>query len=286
MGQAGSTASQNVLMLGLDGSGKSSILARLLGDDPRTVLPTYGFTIRAFQLGDTRERAVLKLWDQGGTAPMRRYWPAYYAKAHALCFVIDASDHRHLATASAVLQEVLDSDDLLGVPLLVLANKQDAPNAIPASEIEELLHLGSIRDRTWNCLPTSALRGQGLTDGMSWLADAHAGALLANPNSSRMASRLARLGGSFKRGSFTAASPRDDAEDRDESPQTSRRETSRKETRGRSARGRSRAARQEEEDDDDEEEEEEAAAPSAAPARRTRTSRARRKQAASDSEED
>ena len=100
MGQAGSTASQNVLMLGLDGSGKSSILARLLGDDPRTVLPTYGFTIRAFQLGDTRERAVLKLWDQGGTAPMRRYWPAYYAKAHALCFVIDASDHRHQLPSS------------------------------------------------------------------------------------------------------------------------------------------------------------------------------------------
>ena len=39
-------------LLGLDGAGKTSILARLMGDDPRTVLPTLGFSIRAFQLAD------------------------------------------------------------------------------------------------------------------------------------------------------------------------------------------------------------------------------------------
>ena len=89
---------------------------------------------------------------------MRRYWPAYYGNAHAIAFVIDSSDRRRLAEASAVLQELLDDDALLGVPLLVFANKQDVPGAIRAGELESLIHLGSIRDRTWACLPCSALR--------------------------------------------------------------------------------------------------------------------------------
>jgi threonine dehydratase len=69
----------------------------------------------------------------------------------------------------------VDDDALLGVPLLVLANKQDAPDAISASEIEGLMHLGSIRDRTWRCLACSALRGRGLVDGLRWLAETHVG---------------------------------------------------------------------------------------------------------------
>ena len=135
MGNTSSTHNCNVVFLGLDGSGKTSILARLSGDDPRTVLPTLGFNIRAFSLENA---PLLKVWDQGGTPSMRRYWPAYYAKAHAIAFVIDSSDHRRPGECSRVMQEVLDDDLLLGVPLLVLANKQDVPNAIPSGEIEEL----------------------------------------------------------------------------------------------------------------------------------------------------
>ena len=199
MGQASSShaGSQNVLLLGLDGSGKTSILARLLGDDPRTVLPTLGFSIRAFSF--SHENQTLKVWDQGGTPAMRRYWPAYYSKAHAVAFVIDSADRRRLAEASMVLQELLDDDSLLGIPLLVLANKQDSPSAIPADEIEDLLHLGSIRDRTWNCLSCSALRGAGLVDGMRWLADGHTGDLGNGSHrpsiSMRLVARLARFRG-------------------------------------------------------------------------------------------
>jgi len=173
MGNTSSTHNCNVVFLGLDGSGKTSILARLSGDDPRTVLPTLGFNIRAFSLENA---PLLKVWDQGGTPSMRRYWPAYYAKAHAIAFVIDSSDHRRLGECSRVMQEVLDDDLLLGVPLLVLANKQDVPNAIPSGEIEELMHLGSIRDRAWRCIACSALRDKGLYDGLRWLAEASVGA--------------------------------------------------------------------------------------------------------------
>ena len=167
MGASQSNNGQNVLLLGLEGSGKTSIVARLLREDPRTVLPTLGNAMRAFSLDGGRH--VMKLWDVGGSAAMRSYWPAYYSKAHAIAFVIDSADRRRLAETSAVLQQVLDADELLGLPLLLLASKQDAPGAIPASEIEVLLKLGSIRDRSWRCIECSALTGVGIEAGLRWL---------------------------------------------------------------------------------------------------------------------
>ena len=38
---------------------------------------------------------------------------------------------------------------MAGVPLLVLANKQDLINALPANEVADGLNLFGIRDRAW-----------------------------------------------------------------------------------------------------------------------------------------
>ena len=157
----------NVLVLGLNGAGKTSILARLMQDDPRTVLPTLGFSMKAFSIDGGKH--VLKMWDVGGGPSVRGFWPAYYAKADAIIFVINSTDRRRLMETSACLQQVLDADELIDLPLLVYANKQDTPDAIPASELEVLLHLGAIRDRSWRCVQCSAISGGGIEDGIRWL---------------------------------------------------------------------------------------------------------------------
>ena len=166
-----SAPSQNILLLGLDGGGKTAILSQLLHEDPRTVLPTLGFTVRAFAM---RDGHILKLWDIGGAPTLRSYWQHHYSKADALAIVIDASNRRRLAETSSMLQQVLDDERLLGLPLLIVANKQDAAGAIPAGDLEELLHLGSIRDRIWRCIECSAFRGRGIDTGLQWLASVHA----------------------------------------------------------------------------------------------------------------
>ena len=42
--------------------------------------------------------------------------------------------------------------------------------ALPAGEVEAMLNLGAIRDRKWNCLGCSAVRGDGVVPGLQWLA--------------------------------------------------------------------------------------------------------------------
>ena len=57
-------------------------------------------------------------------------------------------------------------------PLLILANKQDLPEAVSPAEITEKLELFKLRpDRDWHIQRTSAVSGEGLVDGLTWLAD-------------------------------------------------------------------------------------------------------------------
>ncbi len=51
---------------------------------------------------------------------------------------------------------------MMGVPVMIFANKQDLLNAAPASEIAEGLNLHSIRDRQWQIQPCSAQNGEGV----------------------------------------------------------------------------------------------------------------------------
>jgi len=67
---------------------------------------------------------------------------------------------------------MLEDDRLRESPLLVLANKQDLPDAASPAEITERLELYKMRTgRDWYVQRTSAVTGEGLVDGLSWLAE-------------------------------------------------------------------------------------------------------------------
>lgn len=60
------------------------------------------------------------------------------------------------------LSELIDEENLKGVPVLVFANKQDLATASPASEIAEGLNLHTYRDRQWQIQACSAVSGEGV----------------------------------------------------------------------------------------------------------------------------
>lgn len=167
MGNAPPTSVQDVLLVGCDNSGKTSIVKRLLGDETRTTTPTAGVNLKSVALDD---RTPLQLWDVGGRQTLRQYWRDYARQARpvAIIFVIDAADPRRLAEVSIEVQKLLNDPMLVGVPLLVLANKQDVAGAIPPTELEACLNLGGISDRASRCLGCSALRGDGIVDAIVW----------------------------------------------------------------------------------------------------------------------
>ena len=58
-----------------------------------------------------------------------------------------------------------------GVALLVYANKQDLPSALPVEKLVECLHLHTINN-TWHIQRSIATTGAGLFEGLEWLASA------------------------------------------------------------------------------------------------------------------
>lgn len=154
-----------ILVLGLDNSGKTTILKKLSDEDINHIMPTQGFNIKSLQVDGFK----LNVWDIGGQKSIRPYWRNYFEQTDALIYVIDSADKRRLEETGQELGNLLEEDKMCGVPVLIFANKQDLMNAEPPSEISDSLNLSTIRDRTWQIQPCSGKSGEGLQEGMEWI---------------------------------------------------------------------------------------------------------------------
>ncbi|CAN9511456.1 unnamed protein product [Ophioblennius macclurei] len=153
-----------VLMLGLDGSGKTTLLYKLKYNERVVTVPTVGFNVET--VDTDRKSPGLTVWDVGGQRKMRPHWKHHYSDTAGLVFVVDSCDQRRLDEARKELSRVLRYESLRGVPLVVLANKQDLPGALNPEELCVKLDLMRLCDnRGWFVQPCSATTGMGLEEG-------------------------------------------------------------------------------------------------------------------------
>ncbi|XP_077104650.1 ADP-ribosylation factor-like 10 [Siphateles boraxobius] len=134
---------KQVLVLGLDGAGKSSFLQGLSGAGHRTGSrkPTRGFNFISLHT----PACQLDFLEIGGGEDLRMYWVDYLRKTHILVYVVDSSDRGRLPEAKVELHRLLKADTDL--PVVVLGNKQDKPDAVGVPELREALSLSSVADQ-------------------------------------------------------------------------------------------------------------------------------------------
>jgi len=154
-----------ILLLGLDNAGKTTLLKQLASEDVSHITPTQGFNIKSVQ----SEGFKLNVWDIGGQRKIRPYWRNYFENTDILIYVIDSADPKRFEETGQELQELLAEEKLLGVPLMIYANKQDLQYATPSAGIAEGLGLHHIKDRPWQIQPCAATTGEGVKDGMEWV---------------------------------------------------------------------------------------------------------------------
>ena len=155
-------------MMHSDNAGKTSVLTYLSKESLDEVMPTQGFNVKQICSGSG---ITLNAWDIGGQRAIRPYWRNYFDKSHALCFVVDSSDEIRLKESAEELEGLLEEEKLRGVPLLVLANKQDLLSALTPVEIEESLNLKK-HSRMIKVHGCSTKTGEGMEDGLKWLVKA------------------------------------------------------------------------------------------------------------------
>ncbi|KAM8850609.1 ADP-ribosylation factor-like protein 14 [Spinachia spinachia] len=154
-----------VLLLGLDDAGKSTLLYKLKHNACVSTVPTIGFNVEMLEGRKNRKNVALTLWDVGGQRKMREHWPSFYRDVAAVVFVVDSSGRERLEEARRELENTLRSEHLRGRPLVVLANKQDVNGALTVTEIKDMFDLRKIcSDRDWFIQPCSASTGFGVQE--------------------------------------------------------------------------------------------------------------------------
>ncbi|KAI0211999.1 ADP-ribosylation factor-like protein 2 [Lamellibrachia satsuma] len=156
-----------LLMLGLDNAGKTTILKKYNGEDIDTISPTLGFNIKTLE----HKGYKLNIWDVGGQKSLRSYWRNYFESTDGLIWVVDCADRRRLTDCKRELDSLLLEERLAGATLLVFANKQDLPGALPPHEIKEALELDNIKSHHWLIQGCSAVTGENLLQGVDWITN-------------------------------------------------------------------------------------------------------------------
>ncbi|KAG8186669.1 hypothetical protein JTE90_014745 [Oedothorax gibbosus] len=164
--------SLHVVMLGLDSAGKTTALYRLKFDQYLNTVPTIGFNCEKIKgtTGKAKGTSFL-IWDVGGQDKLRPLWRSYTRCTDGIVFVIDSVDDERLEEARMELVRMAKAPENLGVPVLVLANKQDLPGAKGPQEIDKFLNLGVELGpgHLWHVQPACAIIGDGLEEGLEML---------------------------------------------------------------------------------------------------------------------
>ncbi|XP_063985820.1 E3 ubiquitin-protein ligase TRIM23-like isoform X2 [Diachasmimorpha longicaudata] len=157
-----------VVILGLDGSGKTSILSSMKGiplTNPTT--PTMGFNVESLEY----ENLAITLWDVGGFNRFRPLWKHYYHNAQAVIFVVDASDRSRFEETQEELSKIVNERQLKDALILIYANKQDVDGCASVEELTDILSLQKLCcGRTWHIQGSSPLTDASTsTHGLQWL---------------------------------------------------------------------------------------------------------------------
>ncbi|GAA5917963.1 hypothetical protein JCM6882_001066 [Rhodosporidiobolus microsporus] len=156
----------DIAVIGLQNAGKTSLVNVLTHNDfTENMIPTVGFNLRKIQKGNV----TLKVWDLAGQPRFRSIWERYCRGVNAIVWVLDSSDRATFPTARAELQSLLEKQELAGIPLLVLGNKNDLPDHANVDELIKSLGLRAIVNREVSVYSISAKSSRNIDITLAWL---------------------------------------------------------------------------------------------------------------------
>jgi ADP-ribosylation factor protein 1 len=160
-----------VPLLGLDCSGKTTMLYKLLLGDIVTTIPTSGFNAETYET----DNEIFKIWDLGGASRVRALWRHYLENTSILAFAVDSSPEGRvrLPEAKEALRDILQKagPEAAVTPLLILATKQEIPGAMSGEEVSLGLELDTLargfEGPVRRCILQMCSNGGGLREGLA-----------------------------------------------------------------------------------------------------------------------
>ena len=128
-----------ILLLGLDNSGKTTLMNQLKNNSLKQSPPTWHPTNEELIFEGVRIIAR----DMGGHEAGRRLWSDYFRGVDAIIFIIDAADLNRFSESKGVFESLTSEELLHKIPIIVLANKIDRIGAASEAEIRKYFAIQS-----------------------------------------------------------------------------------------------------------------------------------------------
>ena len=156
-----------ILMVGLDSAGKTTIMYKIKINETVKTIPTIGFNMETMEY----KGLSMSMWDIGGQDKIRNLWKHYYLNTDAIIYVVDSGDFDRIELAAEELTKMMLEPELDNATVLVYANKQDLNSVMSTAEVSEKLGMDKLKARKWLVQGSSATKGDGITEGLDWLAN-------------------------------------------------------------------------------------------------------------------
>lgn len=162
---ASSSKIRKVVMIGLDGAGKTTITYKMKLGETQQTTTTIGLNVETIKHRNTE----FLVFDIGGSA--RSLWVHYLQDVDVLIWVIDSSEKERLPIIReeiAKVAQMMKNQDFL---LAIFLNKQDLPSKLPTHEILQKIGVDEIDVSHMLIQTCSAVSGDGLKDGLEKIVD-------------------------------------------------------------------------------------------------------------------
>ena len=160
------------LLIGLDNSGKSSMLAHFKSPGSEgiiEVLPTLGFLIEEILLPQGGKGLV---FDCGGGFRYREMWDHFVAEAHGVIYVIDCTDRDRMCTVKKNISMFFKHRLLQKKPVAFFLNKYDSPGSISKEDLKRVLQIDKKRiEQPFKIILGNSITREGVNDCFNFIAE-------------------------------------------------------------------------------------------------------------------
>uniref|UniRef100_A0A1I7ZA16 ADP-ribosylation factor 1-like 2 n=1 Tax=Steinernema glaseri TaxID=37863 RepID=A0A1I7ZA16_9BILA len=135
-----------VLMVGLAGAGKTTILYKWKTGEDVSAIPSTGFNVETIY----HRNVALTIWDVSGQGELHRLWHQYINNdAPGIIFVVDSTESspERIQYVRKVLHDFMRHDSLKDSVVLIIASKSDLPGAMSKDQVAENLMLRQLHQQ-------------------------------------------------------------------------------------------------------------------------------------------
>jgi GTP-binding protein SAR1 len=157
------TKKAKLLVIGLDNSGKTTLLGMMANDKIGCHEPTSHPNHETLNI----EGIEFSAHDMGGHIAARRLWQSYYANISCVLFMVDTTDIYRMGEARNELSRIIADSN--GIPILVLGNKIDTRDACSELQLRRYLNLYENEENV-GVFMCSVIKRAGIQEAFKWLA--------------------------------------------------------------------------------------------------------------------